>query len=580
MRFVAVGAFLFVVCALGQAAIIESQTLAPPNSPDIFANTKKLIEELAANLCQSAQQAADAMKGFASGLKDQVGIMKERLQVDIQKLKDRVSEAISNVADRISNAGGAIKDCVESHKKRADQLLNDAVYRTMTCADEKVQEISDLIARQVEISQGGLEFANIATEGIKNCTDNDNNIFIKGACLAMLALKTEMKGAVFMTQSGINVARVDIAIAKLPVALELCAGQRLLEAGMGTAKVILDLQKCKVTNTITALTESNIALTESNTALTGSNTALIGSNTALTGSNTALTGSNTDLTGSNTALTGSTPTLPDAPSANNAEAKEIVPSKSYLARLTRNQIEAIYAIQSKELANIDVNRLLKISDLWDKIKNSITNAWNAVKYIADKTREKIIVWLQNIKKQAEEAVKDFEAKLEVLKDRFNQFIQVLKKKAGEIKQCIQDDKDVIQELLKQIAQSVRSCIADSVTNASVLDSHQSKLVLDDTEFIKEAEDKMNKCVQKVDNADECLNKARGEIYDIMEQKETEIMNTSFHFQRSVSRDIVEDALDTILNCAAGGIIESSETITEEIINIVNCVKSEKEKPFV
>ncbi|XP_063532865.1 uncharacterized protein LOC134743404 [Cydia strobilella] len=550
MRFIAVGAFLVVVCAFGQAATIEPQTLAPPESPDIFANTKKLIEDLAANLCQSAQQAANAMKGFASGLKDQVRIMKEKLQVEIQKLKDRVSQAISNVGDRISNAGGAIKECVESHKKQADQLLNEAVYRTMTCADEKVQEISDLIARQVEISQGGLEFANTATEGMKNCTNNDNHMFIKGACLGKLALKTEMKGAVFMTQSGINVARVEIAIAKLPVALELCAGQRLLEAGMGTAKVIMDLQKCKVTNTISA-------------------------------------------------LTGSTPTLPDTPSVtvdvsfendpvnavdtpieidntiNNAEAKEIVPSKSYLAHLTQNQINAIYAIQSKELANIDVNRLPSISDLWDKIKNSITNALNAVKDIADKTREKIIVWLQNIKKQAEEVVKDFEAKLEVLKDRFNKFIQALKKKAGEVKQCIQEDKDVIQVLLKQITQSVRSCIADSVNNASVLDSHQSKLMLNDTEFIKEAEDKMNICVQKVDNADECLNKARGEIYDGMEQKEADIMNT-----RSVSRDVVEDALGTIVKCAADGIIEASEAITEEVINIVNCVKSEKEKPFV
>ncbi|XP_063360600.1 uncharacterized protein LOC134649703 [Cydia amplana] len=271
MRFIAVGAFLLVVCALGQAVTIQSQTLAPPESPDIFANTKKLIEDLVANLCQSAQQAADAMNGFASGLKDQVGIMKEKLQAEIEKLKARVSQAISNVADRISNAGGAIKECVESHKKQADQLLNDAVYRTMTCADEKVQEISDLIARQVEISQGGLEFANRATEGMQNCTDNDNHIFIKGACLGMLALKTEMKAAVFMTQSGINVARVDIAIAKLPVALELCAGQRLLEAGMGTAKVIMELQKCKVANTFTALTGSN-----SNPTLPDAPTAIVG----------------------------------------------------------------------------------------------------------------------------------------------------------------------------------------------------------------------------------------------------------------------------------------------------------------
>ncbi|XP_061728622.1 putative leucine-rich repeat-containing protein DDB_G0290503 [Cydia pomonella] len=550
MRFIAVGAFLVVVCALGQAATIESQTLAPPEGPDIFANTKKLIEDLAANLCKSAQQAADAMKGFASGLKDQVKIMKEKLQAEIQKLKDRVSQAISNVADRISNAGGAIKECVESHKKQADQLLNDAVYRTMTCADEKVQEISDLIARQVEISQGGLDFANRATEGMKNCTDNDNNMFIKGACLAMLALKTEMKGAVFMTQSGINVARVDIAIAKLPVALELCAGQRLLEAGMGTAKVIMDLQKCKVTNTFSALTESTPNVPDAPNG-------------------------NVDISfGNDPVNTIDTPIEIDN-KINNAEAKEIVPLKSYLAQLSQNQINAIYTIQSKELANIDVNRLLSISDLWDKIKNSITNAWNAVKDIANKTREKIIVWLQNIKKRAEEAVKDFEAKLEVLKDKFNKFIQALKKKAGDVKQCIQDDQDVIQDLLKQIAQRVRSCIADSVNNASVLNSNQSKLMLDDTEFIREAEDKVNKCVQEVDDADECLNKARGEIYDDMEQKEADIMNT-----RSISRDVIEDALETIVNCAADGIIEASEAIIDEVINIINCVKSEKEKPFV
>lgn len=95
---------------------------------------------------------------------------------------------------------------LQSNKKKTDILFNDAIYKTMYCADGKVQEVGELISRQVDISKEGLEFANKAVEEMRNCTDNDNSVLTKGACLGTVALKTEMKGAVYLTQSGISVS--------------------------------------------------------------------------------------------------------------------------------------------------------------------------------------------------------------------------------------------------------------------------------------------------------------------------------------------------------------------------------------
>ncbi|XP_073943188.1 uncharacterized protein [Choristoneura fumiferana] len=255
--------FVAVVCTFyGEAASIDNYALEPlkqsANGTDVFANTKKLIEDLVANLRAAAQQAADAMAVFAAGLKEQVRLSQEKLYIEIEKLKEKVSLAIKNVSNRFSNASSAVKECIESNKKKTDILFNDAIYKTMNCADGKVQEVGELISRQVEISKGGLEFANKAIEEMWNCTDNDNSVLAKGGCLVSVALKTEMKGAVYLTQSGISIARIDLALGTLPVALEMCAGRRLVEAGMGTAKIIMELGGCSASSVFNTLTGSKL----------------------------------------------------------------------------------------------------------------------------------------------------------------------------------------------------------------------------------------------------------------------------------------------------------------------------------
>lgn len=108
----------FQVCAVyGEAASIDNYALEPlkqgTDGTDVFSNTKKLIEDLVANLRKAAQQAADAMAVFAAGLKEQVRLCQEKLYIEIGKLKEKVSLAIKNVSDRFSNASSAVKECIE-----------------------------------------------------------------------------------------------------------------------------------------------------------------------------------------------------------------------------------------------------------------------------------------------------------------------------------------------------------------------------------------------------------------------------------------------------------------------------------
>lgn len=55
-------------------------------------------------------------------------------------------------------------------------------------------------------TNSAIEFANQSLDDMKKCVEeNTGNVFTVGACLGGVALRTEMKGAVFVTQSGMSV---------------------------------------------------------------------------------------------------------------------------------------------------------------------------------------------------------------------------------------------------------------------------------------------------------------------------------------------------------------------------------------
>lgn len=97
----------------------------------------------------------------------------------------------------------------------------------------------------------------------------------------------------------------------------------------------------------------------------------------------------------------------------------------------------INVVKTTDLANLETYKLLNINDLWNNIKTSVANALNAIKNLATQTKDKINVWMQDLKKRAEEVGRVFEARLDILKNKLNTLIQTIKDTAGDVQHCIQ-----------------------------------------------------------------------------------------------------------------------------------------------
>lgn len=78
--------------------------------------------------------------------------------------------------------------------------------KTRECIDEKLQEAAELFRGLTNVTDGAQEFATTATAELQSCTQSGDNFLSTGSCLAAVAMKTEMKGAVFLGQSGLSVS--------------------------------------------------------------------------------------------------------------------------------------------------------------------------------------------------------------------------------------------------------------------------------------------------------------------------------------------------------------------------------------
>lgn len=97
----------------------------------------------------------------------------------------------------------------------------------------------------------------------------------------------------------------------------------------------------------------------------------------------------------------------------------------------------INIVKTTDLANLETYKLLNINDLWNNIKTSVANALNAIKNLATQTKDKINVWMQDLKKRAEEVGKVFEVRLDISKNKLDTLIQTIKDTAGDVQHCIQ-----------------------------------------------------------------------------------------------------------------------------------------------
>ncbi|CAH0725219.1 unnamed protein product, partial [Brenthis ino] len=224
---------------------------------DFLANSSLLVEELIQNLRDSAKQALEAVNKFTSGINDLGKQFAEKIVDDIKNFRQRFNDAIKNITDRFTGAEQGVRNCIESHAKESDDVFVDIIDKSKLCADKRIEDVENLIESLKNLASNATDYiSNVVTE-LKQCNENGQGIIIAGACFGRIAVTTELNGAVFATQSGFLIARIDLALATLPAALEICAGAGIVEAGVRTAKIYVDIGSCSVSSIYTSLIGNN-----------------------------------------------------------------------------------------------------------------------------------------------------------------------------------------------------------------------------------------------------------------------------------------------------------------------------------
>lgn len=63
-----------------------------------------------------------------------------------------------------------------------------------------------MIENLQELSSNATNFATASLTELKECTETNQGLLSTGTCLSSIAIRTELKGAVYLTQSGLLVS--------------------------------------------------------------------------------------------------------------------------------------------------------------------------------------------------------------------------------------------------------------------------------------------------------------------------------------------------------------------------------------
>ncbi|XP_047022417.1 uncharacterized protein LOC124631834 [Helicoverpa zea] len=256
MKYFTVFCVLAVVSSAFGAPNVEDHDLFVASLRDdinVMADTRKLIEQLVENLQKSAQEALSLVNSFNAGILHEANDIKNKIVGDVQKFKNRVTDAVDNVMHRISNSSHAVKECVDSHRSAAATVFNNTLSNTLSCVDERISEVSKEIKHLMTIANEAIAAGSKALEDMKKCTGDSTNIWYAGTCLAHVAFKTQLKSAGFLGQSTVSIGRINLGIASLPAALEVCAGMQLIQTGIQTGKIIVDIGGCSASGVFNSM---------------------------------------------------------------------------------------------------------------------------------------------------------------------------------------------------------------------------------------------------------------------------------------------------------------------------------------
>ncbi|CAG4993834.1 unnamed protein product [Parnassius apollo] len=242
----------------GKPPVPNSLIIRQRRESDVFGNTRQLVKELVEGLRGSARQAMEAIGNFSTGIQKEVKLVNEKINTEVQKLQGQIDDGIKSVTARFTNATEIVTDCVKSHQQQAEDLINRTFVETRACVDDRIQQLSYMIGSLEAQSVGALDYANNVIESMRKCTTEDTeNIIYIGSCIGPIALQAQIKSIIFIAQSGVSIARINFAIGMLPAAFEICAGSNMMEASVGTAKIVIDIGSCSASSIYSSLISIN-----------------------------------------------------------------------------------------------------------------------------------------------------------------------------------------------------------------------------------------------------------------------------------------------------------------------------------
>ncbi|XP_013170327.1 PREDICTED: uncharacterized protein LOC106119736 [Papilio xuthus] len=530
MKFVVVlFCFSVVLCSMLRSVSGDEKSLILRQKRD--SNMRELIKELARKLSDSAHQAIEAVKNFTAGIKDEVQQYIEKIHADRQRLRRRITKAVKKVTDKLFEVGEGISTCIDSHREEADNLIDQTYTRSRSCADDRIKEVNDMIDDLITESNSALNYSKEVLESMRNCSiDDDGSLLNVGKCLSPLTNEAQTTGAIFTTNSGISIARINLAIGTLPAAFEMCAGFNMIRATIGTAKIIIDIGRCSVKSVIESFVENifQVCVIRHYCLLL----LILLSNYIFS----------------------------------------LIMRFVLLLFLLTLCSQDVYSVLSNEH---NVNKMStvqrtseyrrSVADLWNSVKQSAINAWESVKNIAKHTAERINIWVQNVKTKANEINSMFRSRLQNMKKEMNNLIASIKVSGILVKQCIKRQQKAIEKILKDILVNVTTCISQSTYYLPMLEETGNQLLIDKDEFIANIDKELQACLNNED-IDECFNDVRKKVYNDLENEEKGILK-----YRDETRAIADDILNTIVSCTSNGLIEASAAITNTTIQIIKCV---------
>ncbi|XP_060801911.1 uncharacterized protein LOC106143224 [Amyelois transitella] len=523
----------FGIPTTGESLPIQTGVALRQQQLDIIGNTRRLIEQLVENLQKAAREAIDAVSNFRDGVVEQAKLIREKIVAEIQKLRDRVEGALQTVYDKFANSGQQVRECIDKQRQQAQVVFNETLKDSLACADDRIKEIGEQLDSLTTLANNASDFASSAMEEMRDCIDkNQPNMLAVGSCLGSVALRIEMRGAVFVTQSGLQIGRLNLALGTLPAALEVCAGTRLVQAGVATARLVMEIGTCSASSIFSSFVDTTALCLDF------------------------------------------------------VRCKILYSPQKHSISQTKNLINGnnhIKIIQSyddntldrnQELSQIleiyDQRHLRSISDLWQSIKNTAVSTWNHIKNIAIKTKDKIQAIIGQMKDKIAQIQANFEERLKELQNQVNDLIDKAITTGQNIKECIQKEKEAIDKIAKEILRNVTTCVSENILQLSHLEG-TLKIYIDEKDFQNKLDIRLDECVLKEDIDEECLHGVREELFCEVEKIEIDVLQRG-----EQSRNLAEDILQAIISCTTEGLIAASSNITMEAITVVKCAAEESE----